>query len=106
MNGKVLLTNKIKACPEVPIKPVAMQLRITISNLNEKLLNASVEGAKASMQMEGIGTIDVLDNVPEVLEIDANKLPQEVLLEIVSGAVLGFALSSWMKQHDLNLSEE
>lgn len=82
-----------------------MTVKVKFINLDDDVLQECFDIAKVDSIMNE-GAVKALDEIPEVMEIDCFKLPNDVLLEIVGNLVSSYTVSKWMSENGLKLTDD
>jgi len=82
-----------------------MTIKVKLINLDDDLFQECFDIAKVdAIQHEG--HIKALEQIPPVMEIDCFKLPNDVLMEMVSNIISSYTVSKWMEENGLKLTDD
>lgn len=82
-----------------------MQIKVKIINIDDDVFQEAFNVAKVDAIMNE-GAIKALEEIPDVMEIDCFKLPNDVVYDIIANIVSAFALSKWMTENNLKLTDD
>lgn len=82
-----------------------MTVKVKLINLDDDLLQEAFDVAKVD-SIENEGWVKALEQIPEIMEIDCFKLPNDVLLDIVANIVSAYTTSKWMVENNLKLLDD
>lgn len=81
-----------------------MTVKIKLINVDDDMLQDMFNLAKVdSVNHEGY--VKALDEIPDVIEIDCFKLPNEEVIDLATNIVSAFAVSKWMVENNLKLTD-
>lgn len=82
-----------------------MTVKVRLINLDDDIFQEVFNIAKVDA-IENEGRVMALDEIPEIIEIDCFKLPNDVLRDIIGNTVSAYALSKWMTENKLKLTDD
>lgn len=82
-----------------------MTIKVKLINIDDDVFQESFDLAKVD-SIKHEGHIKALEEIPKVIEIDCFKLPNDVLGEIVSDIISAYAVSKWMEENNLKLTDD
>lgn len=82
-----------------------MTVKVKFINLDDDIIAEAFGVAKVDAIMNE-GAVKALDEMPEVIEIDCFKLPNDVLFEIIGHIVAAYSVSKWLTENNLKLTDD
>lgn len=82
-----------------------MTVKIKLINLDDDIFQEAFDIAKVDA-IQNEGAIKALDEIPNVMEIDCFKLPNDVLMDVVSNIISSYTVSKWMSENSLKLTDD
>lgn len=82
-----------------------MTIKVKLINIDDDVFQEAFDVAKVDSIMNE-GAVKALEEIPEVMEIDCFKLPNDVVYELIANIVPAFTVSKWMTENDLKLTDD
>lgn len=82
-----------------------MTIKVKLINIDDDVFQEAFDVAKVDSIMNE-GAVKALEEIPEVMEIDCFKLPNDVVYELIANVVSSFTVSKWMTENDLKLTDD